>query len=126
LWLQIDAATKDNPQGFRLTKQERADLAIRNGAHEKMIPAQAEIMDILADGEFHMRDVTVTEFRQEHNSLRTYTTDQISRALNRLGIEQRIVNVNLGDRRTTARVRTLPMKSIPPLGGHKRARADSS
>jgi predicted P-loop ATPase len=109
LWLQIDHETKHNPQGFRLTKEEQAELAERNGNHEKLLPAQAEVMDILAKTNTFYRDATVSEFKESHSELRSYSADQIAKALNRLGIEQRLINVTVNGKRTKARVRTLPM-----------------
>jgi hypothetical protein len=109
LWLQIDEATKHDPHGFRLTKGEQAQLAIRNGEHEKLLPAQAECMDIMAKDNVHFRDVTVSAFKEAHSELRSYSVDQISKALNRLGIEQQIKYKTVDGKRTSARVRRLPM-----------------
>jgi hypothetical protein len=109
LWLQVDNETKHNPQGFRLTKEEQAALAERNTDHEKPLAAQTEVMDIFAKKNTILRDVTVSEFKEAHSELRNYSADQISRALTKLGYEQRKVNVTVNGRRTTARVRSLPM-----------------
>jgi putative DNA primase/helicase len=121
LWLQVDTATKDNPQGFRLTKEEQAALAVRNCAHERLLPAEAEILDIMAKDEVIMRDATVSEFKAEHRELAHYTADQIGRALTHMGIEQRVVYYTGNGRRTSARVRHVPMPmgsvQITPLTG---------
>ena len=117
LWFQIDSLTKNNPQGFRLTKDEQAQLSERNGEHEKLLPAQAEIMDIMAKSNTVYRETTVTEFKKEHSELFYYTADQISKALNKLGVEQRSINFTVNGKRTSARVRSLPMwhEEVKPL-----------
>jgi putative DNA primase/helicase len=116
LWLQVDVATKDNPQGFRLTKEEQAALAVRNCEHERLLPAEAESLDIMAKDNMDMCDATVSEFKAEHSELSHYTADQIGRALSHMGIEQRVVYYTENGRRTSARVRHVPMrKQIIPL-----------
>jgi putative DNA primase/helicase len=109
LWLQVDKETKHDPQGFRLTKDEQAALAERNTDHEKPLPAQLEVMDVLTKQSTFYREVTVSEFKEAHTELRNYSADQISKVLTKLGIEQRRVNVTVNGKRKTMRVRTLPM-----------------
>lgn len=51
LWRQIKVMCADQPNDFRLTKEERRQLEMRNCEHEKPLKAQEEIEDILADAE---------------------------------------------------------------------------
>lgn len=117
LWLQVEEATKHDRQGFRLTKEEQAQLAARNTEHEKLLPAQAEVMDVLAtdDSDLLYCDITVSQFKDAHKALSHYSVDQISKALTRLGIVQKTVSVTVDGKRTTARVRNLPTTLPPPL-----------
>ena len=92
LWKQMQTELIGNEQGFRLTPSEREELAKRNVAFDKPLKGQSEIEDILADAEgsnrFEWQWQTVTEFRTEFSSaLHAYSTEQIARALNKLGIE---------------------------------------
>lgn len=92
LWKQIESELIGNEQSFRLTPSEREKLAKRNAAFDKPLKAQPEIEDIFADAEntnrFEWAWQTVTEFRTEFSSaLHAYSTEQIARALNRLGVE---------------------------------------
>ena len=91
LWRQIKIMCENNPNEFRLTKEERRQLEARNCQHEKPLKAQEEIEDIFADAEndsegFEWRYTTVSEFKVEYNSLSRYTVEQIGRALDKLGI----------------------------------------
>lgn len=92
LWKQLQRELIGNEQGFRLTPSEREELARRNAAFDKPLKAQSEIEDILADAEgsnrFEWHFQTATEFRTEFSSaLHAYSTEQIARALNKLGIK---------------------------------------
>lgn len=92
LWKQMQTELVGNEQCFRLTPSEREELAKRNVAFDKPLKGQSEIEDILADAEgsnrFEWQWQTVTEFRTEFSSaLHAYSTEQIARALNKLGIE---------------------------------------
>lgn len=92
LWKQIERELIGNEQGFRLTPSEREELSRRNASFDKPLKAQPEIEDIFADAEnstrFEWVWQTVTEFRTEFSSaLHAYSTEQIARALNRLGVE---------------------------------------
>lgn len=91
LWKQIEAQAAGNLQGFRLTRQEQDELARRNTEHEKPLKAQPEIEDIISkankDGStFVWAYSTVTDFKLEHECLRTYSVEQIGKALDRIGI----------------------------------------
>ena len=91
LWKQIEAQAAGNLQGFRLTRQEQDELARRNTEHEKPLKAQPEIEDILSKASkdkttFVWAYSTVTDFKLEHECLRTYSVEQIGKALDRIGI----------------------------------------
>lgn len=90
LWKQIEAQAAGNLQGFRLTRQEQDELARRNTEHEKPLKAQPEIEDIISKANkdsstFVWAYSTVTDFKVEHECLRTYSVEQIGKALDRLG-----------------------------------------
>ena len=91
LWKQIEIEVKKNPQSFRLTKFEQAELAERNATHEKYLKSQAEIEDILLDADdikagYSWVFMTVTQFKNEYPVLNHYTAEQISKALDKIGI----------------------------------------
>lgn len=92
LWGQIIHETKNNIQGFRLTKQEQNQLYERNVRHEKQLNGEAEILDILSTNTSNMKEMTITEFQTEHEILKKYSVQQIGQVLNKLGINQSIIN----------------------------------
>lgn len=110
LWAQVDELTKHNRQGFRLTRQEQTELAIRNGSHEKPLKSEMEIRDILDMAERRIdlayKKVTVSEFKMTHDVLRNYSVQQIAQALNKIGIEDLGREYIDGERK---RVRLLPV-----------------
>lgn len=95
LWAQIFATvaplTYHEKAGcFRLTEEERGELALRNGEFEKPIKAQPEVEDILARAErekLTTRNLTATEFKEQWPALRGYTAQQIGAALKKCGID---------------------------------------
>lgn len=92
LWKQVEAEINGDWQCFRLTKDEQAQLAERNTAHEKPLKAQVEIEDILGGAEaeprtYTWRYMTVSDFKSEYPTLDRYTAEQIGRALEKLGIQ---------------------------------------
>ena len=95
LWAQIFAEVaplsyQEKANCFRLTDEERAALAQRNGDYEKKLKGQDEIEDILAKAErdnLTMQDMTITEFKGLWSELRGYSVQQISTALKRCGVE---------------------------------------
>lgn len=121
LWLQVEEETRHDRQGFRLTREEQARLALRNIEHEKLLPGQAEVMDVLSkdDPDLAYCDVTVTDFKNAHRELSHYSVDQIAKALNKLGIGQKSDNITRNDgTRTTVRLRNLPVpRKVEPLCG---------
>lgn len=113
LWAEIYIEVKKAPQGFRLTVTERAQLDERNGEHTALIPAQAEILDILETArqnpeKYKRQFVTVSEFVQWYSDiLRRYDARQIGKALDICGIPQKQIRRN--GSRTPQRVRELPI-----------------
>ena len=90
LYLQIDQEyASGNIQGFRLTENEQRQLAERNSRHEKFIRSEDEVRDILFKAErdnLPFEEMTVTEFKELYPVLRNYPSNQISAALNKLGV----------------------------------------
>lgn len=95
LWRQIvSIIDKAGMQAFRLTREERDLLNQRNAEHEKMIPAEQELRDILAEyhGEvdtyrkFVMEKTTSARIMDTYNL--KYSAVQIGKALQKIGIEQ--------------------------------------
>ena len=111
LWLQVEEKTKNNRQGFRLTKDEQLKLAERNTVHEKPLKGQSEVIDVLSKTNKNLvyRDVTVSDFKENHSELKRYSVEQISTVLNKLDIKSKIVPVLINGKRTTKRVRNLPI-----------------
>lgn len=91
LWAEISQMVERDKQCFRLTAEEQKQLAERNAAHEKPIKAQVEVEDILAEAAsrpaaFSWRDGTASEFKSDYESLRSYSAEQIGRALDKVGL----------------------------------------
>lgn len=117
LWAEIYAVVKKSQRNaakiFRLTAQEQEQLNERNGAHTALIPAQAEIMDILETArqnpeKYKRQFVTVTEFVQWYSDiLRRYDARQIGKALDICGIPQK--QIRRSGSRSPQRVRELPI-----------------
>ena len=110
LWKQAEASLCQNPQGFRLTKLEQEALFRRNVSHEKPMKAQMEVEDILQEARggsgYLWTDMTVSDFKAEHDLLRAYSVEQIGKALDKLGVEARRVQ-HSGVRK---RLRLLPKR----------------
>lgn len=95
LWAQMYAVVsplkyQDKASCFRLSEDERKQLAERNGEYEKPLKGQPEVSDILyqAERDHHfMRKMTVSEFKGIWDILRPYSSQQISAALKACGIE---------------------------------------
>ena len=98
LWAQVYTQLYlPNPQGFRLTEEERARLQAHNERYNKALPGETEILDKLqwdspAD---RWKWYTGTQVRDCLN-LKPLTTSQIGRALTKLsGIDERIQTKNV-------------------------------
>lgn len=96
LWKQLQMEIKSNPQAFRLTQDEFEELNKRNSKHNKELPAEREIRDILMDAEEKPNNydkdipVTATYFKEYYNVvLGKYSAVQIGKALKRIGVESR-------------------------------------
>lgn len=100
VWAEAKVYAEAHPQGFRLTPEEQAALAQRNAAHEKPLKAQLEVEDILHNAEslpgYEWRWETVSAFKMEYETLRSYSVEQIGKALEKVGIlpEQKRINGN--------------------------------
>ena len=91
VWLQVwEQYAKHDLQGFRLTDEEQDMLSRRNGKHEKTIKSEDEILDILEEAKnknLAFKYMTVSEFKEKYPRLKNYTTVQIGKALDKLGIK---------------------------------------
>ena len=94
LWRQIYYyVRRDGNQSFRLTREEFDELNIRNGLHERMLPGEQELRDILSayNGvieskyrfEKEMKKQTASQICEEYEL--KYRAEQIGKALNKLG-----------------------------------------
>ena len=111
LWKQAEASLNRDAEGFRRTKLEQEALFRRNMDHEKPLKAQMEIEDIFFEakrnpGGYLWTDVTVSDFKAEHELLRGYSVEQIGKALDKLGVCSHRVQQN-GTRKW---LRTLPKR----------------
>lgn len=95
LWRQVlHIVNKEGMQAFRLTREERDELNRRNAEHEKMIPAEQEIRDILAQ---YRGDIPTTMKFGDVKRMSAsqiagtydlkYSSQQIGRALTKIGVE---------------------------------------
>ena len=95
LWSQVytyvSALTpKERASCYRLTAEDQAALADRNGEFEKPSKGQDEVGDILDKAErdnLPTKEMTISEFKALWEVLRPYTTNQIGVALKRCGVE---------------------------------------
>lgn len=94
LWCQIYAIVApmtitQRSSCYRLTPEEQAELAERNGNFEKPSKGQDEVADILEKADrdhLPTKSMTVSEFKTMWDVLRPYSVQQISVALKRCGI----------------------------------------
>lgn len=94
LWAQIFAEVAplpyhDKAACYRLTDEERAALAKRNGDYEKPLKGQPEIEDILARAErdnLPTKTLTASDWKEYWPALRPYDARQIGAALKKCGI----------------------------------------
>ena len=120
LWAQIHALVAplshtDKAACFRLTREEQAMLAERNGSFEKPIKAELECRDIIDAAnqqQLTWQFMTTTQFKTQHEALRPYSTEQIGRALQKIGIVQE--RKRLPGEQNASRGYTLPSSSVLP------------
>lgn len=112
IWAQVIEQMKAIPlqEAFRLTENEREELAVRNGYFEKRLAGQREIEDIfemslIPENHYETKLVTLSEFKAAHDSLRSYSLEVIGKVLRKLNIEAKQVRTENG----RARVYALPM-----------------
>lgn len=116
LWAEVKELAADKPNYFRLTREEQAQLARRNLEHEKPLKGQLEVEDIIntaraEPGSFEWRDGTVSEFKTYNDTLRGYSVQQISQALDKLGLTTQKKRVS----GHVQRVRNLPFRKYGKL-----------
>lgn len=102
LWREVMAFTKSRDD-FRLTPDELAALNERNSGFERSVPAEDEVADIIEEAKSNgvpFRPMTVSTFKDCFATLARYPVNQISAALDRIGIPQQ--------RTMKARFRLLP------------------
>lgn len=94
LWRQIAALIdRDGVQSFRLTREERDELNERNSKHEKLIPAEQELRDILSEyngdietaTRYELRRMSASQIARAH--FLNYSSVQIGKALNKIGVK---------------------------------------
>lgn len=95
LWAQIYAVVSILPYDqiqacFRLPKDVRDQLAVRNGEYEKLLKGEAEVRDILSladDRNLPRKAMTVSEFKEQWPVLKPYSVQQLGVALSKAGID---------------------------------------
>lgn len=113
VWLQVwEQYAKHDLQGFRLTREEQNQLAIRNGQHEKVLKGEDEILDILDEAKdndsYTMTYMTVSQFKMEHDILNRYDVKQLGKILDKIGIVAERKSIDGKQQR----VRMLPKKIL--------------
>lgn len=116
LWAEVKDLAADKQNHFRLTREEQAQLARRNLEHEKPLKGQLEVEDIIntaraEPGSFEWRDGTVSEFKTYNDTLRGYSIQQISQALDKLGLTTQKKRIS----GHVQRVRNLPFRKYGAL-----------
>ena len=98
MWTQVyETLYKPDPQGFRLTKEEMADLQAHNEAYAKPLPGEIEILDQL---NFAVPDkdwlwITASRLAKE-TSLKYLNAIQVGRVLSKLSkLDPRIQMKNI-------------------------------
>ena len=95
-WRQISTLLeRDGLQSFRLTAEERIELANRNRKHEKRLPCEQELLDILAEcngdvdtfRRYEMKRQSASQIAEGFGLDRKYSAEQIGRALKKIGVE---------------------------------------
>lgn len=120
LWAEIfGAVSKMTPQErgscFRLSAEERAALAERNGAHVKPIKAETEVRDIIEAGKAQghtTHEMTVTAWKDLYPVLSRYSSEQVSKALRQIGVEMQRKRLN--GEKNASKVYELPLPYKDP------------
>lgn len=88
---------------FRLTDDEKTKLEKRNAGFTKLLKGEAEVLDILARMEemeivnpnsVEHKLMTTTDFKNAHFELSRYSTLQIGKVLNKLGVPKKDKKIN--------------------------------
>lgn len=111
LWAEIKTLSDADRQAFRLTPEEREQLANRNSNHTQFLPAEAECADLLADVSCSAYRVewvlqSVTDFKERYSTLKNYSVRTIGLALDKLGVTANVKKVG----GKTMRARLLPRR----------------
>lgn len=114
LWAQISDLTLsyNSLQEFRLTPDEQKQLSERNTQHEKLLPSEAEVIDLLEEKStkkyiITWEYMTVSDFKMQNlDTLGRYSVQQIGVALSHQGVD----GIMVGDNKNRQRVRRLPMR----------------
>ena len=117
LWAEVLATVKAvGPQSFRLSAAELDQLEQRNGAHTALIPAQAEILDILEmtrdNSAYKYMPMNATQFKEAWPVLKHYSTGQIGKALTACGIPEKRIKRN----GHITKDRLLPIRHFDSIG----------
>ena len=124
LWKQIEHEIKycgkSYADCFRLTAEEQKLLGERNSAFNRKVKAQSEIEDILLDAEsnpmnYERKWTTPTKFKSAYGCLKNFSTENIGRALNAIGLEEKSVRLN-GSKSVSRGCRYLPFPKFDTLG----------
>ena len=109
LWKQIEYELNQYPystvyhsqfqKAFRLSDEERRLLEERNSEFNRKVKAQNEIEDILLEAQMHpqlfdYKWCTPSQFKNEHPTLQRYSSENIGRALNAIGVEAKAMRLN--------------------------------
>ncbi|MBQ2756038.1 MAG: hypothetical protein IJF27_05150 [Oscillospiraceae bacterium] len=101
IWTQIAHSAFENgldDKLWRLTPDERGALDERNGDKSKYIKGEAEVIDILAEAEdnpgYAWELLTVSAWKEHFPVLKSYSGDQISKALSKQGYKTTKRRVN--------------------------------
>ena len=117
LWAEVLAKVRlTGPQSFRLSPSELDQLEQRNGAHTALIPAQAEILDILEmtrdNSAYKYQPMNTTQFKEAWPVLKHYSVGQIGKALTACGIPEKRIKRN----GHITKDRLLPMMHFDSVG----------
>lgn len=129
LWKQIECELHQSPYStvyhspfqrtFRLSDDERRELEERNASFNRKVKAQNEIEDILLEAQMHphlfdFKWCTPSQFKSEHPTLQRYSSENIGRALNAIGVEARAMRLN--GKSVSKNCRLLPFKAPSASG----------